>query len=271
MLTNINNAERVRIPGERLYDEDLYAKDFTTLQAKTMQRLSITADIRGIVKLLGENINIDINTLFFDDLVYLIHWFRLKSFADFPHMVGFTCYECGKHNELPVKSECLMIKDVPPELTKDGGVLLPFDNFPKGLYIRAPKVGDEFITEAMMKKHEIDEDNLDMRSLLMDLNLFRNRINGMDIEELYKAYLEGKFTPNDLMIVASFRKEFSWGVKSTYKFKCAHCGEEVIVEEPLDITTFFQPSESKRLIRDRILPLVSSETTAGGVGGNATP
>lgn len=269
MLTNLNNAEKVRVPGERLYEGDIYAKDLTTLQAKTLQRLSITADIRGIIKLIGENINIDINSMYFDDFKYLIHWFRLKSFADFPHSVGFVCYHCNQHNDQTVRSENLVINDVPEELTKDGGLLLPFENYPKGLYIRAPKIGDEFITDALMKKYEIPEEDIDMRSIILDLNLFRNKVNGMDIEELYKCFKEGRFTPNDLMLISTFRKEFSWGVEDSYKFKCSNCLEEVIVEEPLDITRFFQSSESKRSIRDRILPIVPPEATAGGVGDNA--
>ncbi len=263
MLTSLSNAEVVRVPGERLYESEIYAKDLTTLQAKTLQRLSVTADIRGIIKLLGENISIDINQMYFDDFKYLIHWFRLKSFSDFPHQVGFTCYHCNQHNVQCVNSNNLMIDDVPEELTEEGGILLPFDNYPNGLYIRAPKIGDEFITEAMLKKHNVATDNLDMRSILLDLNLFRNKVNGIDIEELFKAYNEGKFTPSDLMVISAFRKEFTWGVKDTYKFVCEHCKEEVIVEEPLDITSFFQPSESKRFIRDRILPSVSTKTTAG--------
>ena len=261
MLTSLSNAEIVHVPGERLYESEIYAKDLTTLQAKTLQRLSVTADIRGIIKLLGENINIDINQMYFDDFKYLIHWYRLKSFADFPHQVGFTCYNCNQHNEQPVLSKNLMIEDVPSELTEDGGILLPFDNYPKGLYIRAPKIGDEFITEAMLKKHNVPTDDIDTRSILLDLNLFRNKVNGIEIEELFKAYKEGKFTPSDLMIISAFRKEFTWGVKDTYEFVCTHCKEEVIVEEPLDITSFFQPSESKRFIRDRILPVVPSEAT----------
>ena len=208
--------------------------------------------------------------MFFDDFKYLIHWFRLKSFANFPYQVGFVCPFCNQHNEMPVKSENLIIKDVPEELNNDGGLMMAFENFPKGLFIRAPKIGDEFITEAMMKKHDIAETDVDTRAILMDLNLFRNKVNGIDIEELFKAYKEGKFTPDDLMVLAAFRQEFSWGVQDSYKFHCEHCKEEVIVEEPLDITKFFLPSESKRLIRDRILPSVPAETTADNAGGTIT-
>ena len=270
MLTSLNNAEKIRVPGERLYGQDIYGKDLNVLQSKTLQRLSITADVRGIIKLIGENINIDINSTFYDDFKYLIHWFRLKSFANFPYQVGFVCPFCSEHNSLPIQSNNLIIDDVPSELNEEGGLMMSFTNFPKGLLIRAPKIGDEFITEAMMKKHNIADENIDMRSILLDLNLFRNKTNGMDIEELFKAYNEGKFTPDDLMVIAAFRKEFSWGVRDSYKLHCEHCLEEVIVEEPLDITTFFQPGESKRLIRDRILPSVPVEAAVNTVGGDAT-
>ena len=179
-------------------------------------------------------------------------------------MVGFTCNHCQKHNELPVRSSNLIIDDVPEELTKDGGVMLPFTNFPQGLYIRAPKVGDIYITNALMKKHEISEDDLDMKSLILDLNLFRNKVNGMDIEDLYQAYLDNKFTPSDLINISSFRQACEWGVRDEYKFTCEHCKEEVIVEEPLDITRFFLSSESKRSFRDRILPSVPAEAVDNG-------
>lgn len=266
MITNLSNAERVRVPGERLYEQDIYAKDLDLLQAKTLQRLSASADVLGIIKLLGENLNIDINTMYVDDFKYLIHWFRLKSFSDFPHMVSFTCNHCNKSNELPVKSENLVIDDVPNELTKDGGVLMAFENYPKGLYIRAPKVGDDFITNALMKKLEISEEDLDSRSLILDLNLFRNKVNGLDIEDLYKTYKEGKFTTNDLMCITAFKQTMGWGVRDEYKFKCEHCKEEVTVIEPLDLTTFFLSGESRRLIRSRILPILPLETTDNGAG-----
>lgn len=263
MLTNLANTEIVKVPGERLYETEIRAKYLDTLQVKTLQRLSVLGDVKGIVRLLGENLNIDINTMFLDDFKYLIHWFRLKSFANFPHIVGFTCDKCNTHQELPVKSENLMIKDVPEDLTKGGGLRISLENYPNGLFIRAPKVGDDFIADKLMQKYELPEDDLDIKSILLDLNLFRNKENGMDIEQLYQDFKLSKFTPDDLMTITAFKMYYNWGVEDTYKFTCEHCKEEVIVQEPLDITTFFQPSESIRYIRNRILPSVPSETTSG--------
>lgn len=268
MLQSLVNAEKIRVPGERLYEEDIYGKDLNVLQVKTLQRLSASADATGVIKLLGENINIDVNKLFFDDFKYLIHWFRLKSFKNFPHMVGFSCNHCHGSNEQAVTGGNLMIDDVPEELSDNGTVLIALENYPNGIYIRPPKIGDEMITNKMMKKYKFEEDNIDMHSLFLDLNLFRNRENGKDIEELYEEYKRGKFTPDDLMTITAFKTEFTWGVRDTYKFNCSHCGEEVIVEEPLDLTNFFLPTESRRLVRNRILSSIPTKTGTDESGTN---
>lgn len=272
MLNSIVNAERIRVPGERFYDTELYGKNLTVMQAKTLQRLSFTQDLKGIIKLIGENLNYDVNKIYYADFTYILHWFRLKSFSDFPKTVEFQCPFCSQRQTASIRSDKnLTIIDAPAELNEHAGVYMRFDNYPNGLFIRAQKVGDEFITSSLMRKYNIDEDDVDVQSTLLDLNLLRNQENGMDIEQLFQEFKNNKFTPNDLMAIMNFRSQFDWGVNDTYKFECEKCKEEVTVHETLDITQFFlQPSKSESAIRERILSNVKSQTTDQRAGGDVS-
>ena len=260
MLTSTVGSEIVHLPGEEFYSEEIRAKPFNVLQAKTMQRMSVTADVNGIIKLIGECISYDVNQLFTSDFKYLLHWFRINSYKDFPRYVEWDCPKCQHTNESAITADTLQYIEVPSELT-DGGLRMRFDNFEEGLFVRQQKISDEKFAADIKKQNGISEDNIEVTNIIMNLNLLRNPQNKLDIEELWKMYKENKFTNDDMAALDAFREEYDWGVKDSYSLRCKNCNEVVTVESPFNITSFFQFDRSKRDLRKRILPNVSAEPT----------
>lgn len=260
MLSSMNGAEIVHVVGENFYPDQLWAKPFNVLQAKTMQRMSMTGDVRGIIKLVGECISIDVNQLFQDDFKYLVHWLRLNSFKDFPRILQWKCPFCETMNETEVKSSSLVYKDVSDELI-NGGLWMKFDNFDDAFFVRAQKISDEKFASDLLKQERISEDNVEMTNIIMNLNLLRSKENGLTLQDLYGMYKNDKFTNDDMAALDIFRDDYSWGVEDKYKFTCEHCQEEVTVDAPFNITNFFQFDGSKRNLRKRILSNVPTATT----------
>lgn len=260
MLTSIVGSEIVHLPGEEFYDTEIRAKPFNVLQAKTMQRLSMTADVNGIIKLIGECISYDVNQLFTSDFKYLLHWFRINSYKDFPRYISWDCPHCQLVNETAITSDNLRYTEVPSELV-NGGLNMMFDNFPEGLFVRAQKISDEKFASDLKKENRISEDNIEVTNIIMNLNLLRNPQNKLSMEDLWKLYKDNKFTNDDMMALDMFREEYDWGVKDSYALKCSHCNEVVNVESPFNITEFFQVDGSKRSLRKRILPNVPTQST----------
>lgn len=260
MLSSVNNSEVVHVVGENFYPEELRVKPFNVLQAKTMQRMSLTGDVKGIIKLVGECISMDVNQLFQDDFKYLVHWLRLNSFKNFPRVLQWNCPFCEKQNETEVETTSLIYKDVSPDL-KNGGLWMSMDCFDNPFFVRAQKISDEKFTADLLKKEGLPEDNIEVSNIIMNLNLLRNKENGISLQDLYSMYANNKFTNDDMAALDVFRDTYSWGVEDKYKFNCSHCKEEVIVDAPFNITTFFQFNGSERHLRKRILSNVPSPTT----------
>lgn len=265
MLTSLSGSEVVHVIGENFYPEEIRVKPFNVLQAKTMQRMSLTGDVNGIIKLVGECISIDVNHLFQDDFKYIIHWLRLNSFKDFPRILRWKCPLCNEENENSVTSSSLIYKDVSSELT-NGGLWMKMDTFDNGIFVRAQKISDEKFTSDLLKKERIPEENIEMTNIIMNLNLMRNKENSISLDDLYVLYKNNRFTTDDMAALDTFREDYSWGVEDKYKFTCSHCQEEVIVDSSFNITTFFQFDGSKRNLRKRILSNVPTTAAISTVG-----
>lgn len=265
MLQSTENATKVVLPGGAFYPQDIYVKPFNVLQVKTLSKIALTNDPIQLINLVGECINYDVKELYQDDFWYLLHWLRINSFMDFPHIIPWQCPACEYKNNTPLTPETLTYDEIKEDYV-DGEMRMKFDNFPEGLYIRPQKVKDDITSRNFMKKKLIKESDMARAAIIMDLLLLTNPKNNMNLEELYKLYNEGKFTNDDFNAIAMFKKEYAWGVTDVARMKCDKCHEEVDVEYSFSLASFLPSNNDRSNFRKRILAGVPSTPTDTTVG-----
>lgn len=258
MLTNLDNASNVKLPGQAFYPQEVYAKPFNVLQIKSINNIIANNDSNRLINLVGECINYDIKELYQDDFWYLLHWLRIQSYMNFPHIIPWQCPDCDHRNNSVLTNENLTYNEIPEDY-KDGEMKIILDNFPDGLYIRPQKVKDDIICQNFMKKKMIKEDDLARSSIIMDLLLLTNPKNDLNLEQLYNMFVSNKFTTDDFATIQVFRDTYTWGVTDIAKFKCDKCGEEVDVEYSFSLLTFLSKNHDRTNLRKRILAGVPTE------------
>lgn len=252
MLTSLDRASKIELPGGAFYGQDIYARPLTVLQIKSLNSVVSTNNTGQLINIVGDCINYDVKELYQDDFWYLLHWLRINSYLDFPHIIPWECPDCGTTNRSPLKGDNLTYTEIPEDY-KDGQMKIVLNEFPDGLYIRPQKVKDDIICQSFMKRRMMKSDDVARASIIMDLLTLTDPKNDLNLEQLYNMFTNNKFTTDDFAAIQVFKQEYTWGVTDIAKFKCDKCLEEVDVEYSFSLLSFLPKNNDRTGLRKRIL------------------
>ncbi len=227
------------LPGKSLYEIpfNVQIRSITPLEQKYILSLSQKEQrsnkeyVDFLKKLIIiDNPAVQFESLYWFDVQYLLYKIRYLTYAKYPIKLSFKCLDCDSEvtQELDIGQ---MQIDEPENIT----LTIPLDNLGE-TKIRNKVIGDDLKIEEFMKKHHLDENDFQMRILLLDLCLISS---DKSLPELYALAERGDITANDIVTIENWFINNTWGVKEEIKIKCPNCGKEASRGYTLSIEDFF--------------------------------
>lgn len=227
------------LPGKSLYEIpfNVQIRSITPLEQKYILSLSqkeqrSNKEYADFLKklIIIDNPAVQFENLYWFDVQYLLYKIRYLTYAKYPIKLSFKCLDCNSEvtQELDIGQ---MQIDEPENIT----LTIPLDNLGE-TKIRNKVIGDDLKIEEFMKKHHLDENDFQMRILLLDLCLISS---DKSLPELYALAERGDITANDIVTIENWFINNTWGVKEEIKIKCPNCGKEASRGYTLSIEDFF--------------------------------
>lgn len=239
----------VDLPGKILYDKDFSVsiRKITPIEQKYIislgqkQQRNNKDYIEFIRKLIIFNKeDVKLEDLYWFDIQYLLYRIRFTTYAKYPIKLTFKCFgtkedgtPCTQEIEQKLDMGNLIINT--PDDNPNRTDKINLTNFGE-TKIRNKILGDDIEIEKMLKKLHIDEDDQQMRLLLLDLCLISN---GRTLDEMYDLANNGMITAEDIVEIEKWFVDNVWGVKEEMLIKCPTCGKEESREYTLSLEDFF--------------------------------
>lgn len=239
----------VDLPGKILYDKEFEVdiRKITPIEQKYIislgqkQQRSNKDYLEFIRKLIVFNReDVKLEDLFWFDVQYLLYRIRFTTYTKYPIKLKFKCLGTREDGsvctqeitkELDMGNLVINTPDDNPNRTDT----ITLDNLGE-TKIRNKILGDDIEIDKMLKKLNIDEDDAQMRLLMLDLCLISN---GKSLEEMYKLAENGTITAEDIVGIEKWFVDNVWGVKEELTIKCPICGKEESRAYALHLEDFF--------------------------------
>ena len=243
----------VDIPGKSLYEKEfnVSVRKITPLEQKyilslCMKEQKTNKEFVDFIKKLVviDNPQMRFEDLFWFDVQYLLYRIRFATYSKFPIKLRFNCENvvtneddeeklCGHEIRHELKIEELKIYT--PEDIKDLTTTINLENLGE-VKIRQKTMQDDMTIDELMKTYKINQNDFQMRLLLLDLCLIST---DKSVHELYKAAEEGEITAEDITNIENWFANTIWGVREEVNIKCPKCGKEETRGYSLAIEDFF--------------------------------
>lgn len=226
------------LPGSRLYDTEIIVSPFTVNQVAELMSLAETQNTtpQNLFRILDENLNIPVKSLYEDDLSFLMWWFRFNTFIGIPKVLTYECPHCNETNQVEVSSKIISenVLSVNPDYKKEGVEVQLSDS----RKVRMKLLTLKDIEEVDNYVADILEDTRESTRLMCLV------IQGMDpeldIHTKYTKYCKEdskeKLTPAEFYNANKFYQEYKFGVKPFFDFKCTNPKCEKLVRLPLEVS-----------------------------------
>lgn len=237
----------VDLPGKILYPKQFNAsiRRITPVEQKFILSLSQKQQrtsqdyINFLKKLVSfDNPDMTFEELYWFDVQYLLYKIRFTTYEKYPIKLTFKCDNNDENCDSEINVD-LNIGDIVPTEASDiqnlsTGILLDnLGNTP----IRQKIMSDDISIENFIKKHEeIDENDIQMRLLLLDLCLISN---GRTLDEMWELASDGTISANDTIKIEEWFGKTVWGIKEEINIKCPKCGKESSRAYVLALEDFF--------------------------------
>jgi hypothetical protein len=228
----------IDLPGKLLYTIpfNVNIRKINVIEQKYIlsltQKEQLTSDefVKALSRIITfDNPEMNINELYWNDLIYILYQIHLTSFKNFPIRLIYDCDKCKERNKHSLKIEDLDISE--PNLNRT----IVFENG-KEILLDYKKVKDDHIIEKTMKRMNIDQTDLVQRFLILCLCSLRELGT---IEEVYVMLENNEISITDINQVENFITSNMWGVKEEFKDKCTNCNEEVSKDYTVSLEDFF--------------------------------
>lgn len=227
------------LPGKIAYEKPfaLQIRSITPVEQKYILSLSqkeqrtakeYTEFLKKLIQI--NNPEVTFEDLYWFDIQYLLYKIRYLTYAKYPIKLVFRCEECGEEITKELDMGELKIEEPNPENNK-----IVLENLGE-TKIRNKIVRDDIDIENFIKQHNIDQDDLQTRLLLIDLCLVKG---DKSLEEAYKLAETGEITAGDIIDIEKWIENNIWGVQEELVIKCPKCGKEVSRGYTLSIEDFF--------------------------------
>jgi len=234
----------IDLPGKSLYEKSFNIKirRITPIEQKYILSLAdkqqkTNKDYLDFIKKLVEFDNLDMTfeELYWFDLQYILYRIRFTTYEKFPISLSFTCIEDGCNEKFTQKLDMGNMQILTPEDLPELKNTITLQNLGE-VKIRQKILQDDLNIDEFMKAHNIKEDDIQGRLLLLDLCLISN---GKTLEEMYSLAEQDTITASDIISVEHWFTNSIWGVKETINTKCPKCGKEASRAYFLRLEDFF--------------------------------
>lgn len=221
---------------------------FTLGDVKRIYDISQGIKSDSLEKLISSKVlDFDVFELCQSDYWYVLYWLRINCFTSHPLEIEWTCNHagCGVKNLSKVGKENLNQVEINPDYIEPASLELPDSGT---IQVRLPRVKDDREIDAVVDllhgklRSEGDEWLCKLAAMWVD-----NR----NLMDRYKD-VRSKFTPDDIFVLDSFQKEYSFGITEYLDVKCIGCQEVSRRYFRLSITSFIPSMEDSRSVRTRV-------------------
>lgn len=245
----------IDIPGKILYDKEFNVsiRKITPLEQKYILSLSekeqkTNQDFIDFIKkiVLIDNPEVHFEDLYWFDVQYILYRIRFATYAKYPIKLRFTCTNeienpddpsspkiCGQDIRHELKIDQLKIYT--PDDIKDLKTTVVLDQLGE-VKIRQKIMGDDLTIDRLIKKYRIDQNDFQMRLLLLDLCLISKE---KSVDELYEQACNGEISAEDIATIEKWFTDTIWGVKEEVTVQCPKCGKEETQSYSLALQEFF--------------------------------
>lgn len=245
----------LHLPGAAFYPfgDTTLIRPLNIANIKQLSLAIYNNDIGLLERTVADCVNFDVTELYISDWWYLLWWLRLNSYKNFPMQISYTCPHCETTHTHTITTDTLQYEDI-HEGFDPRHSRVRLDNYENEVRIRPPKVGDETRVRNLLKQKMVNIDSKNGQSALECMRtLAVLETETMSLDDIYIAYRNDKFTPDDLLTIEAFVDIASYGVKNEFKLTCATCKEEVPVAVDIRPLDFFPANPAATSIRERIL------------------
>ena len=237
----------VELPGKILYPENakFEIKKITPFDQKKFFSEMVNADkieernnvVINFVKKLITCENYSVDQIYYYDYVFLLYQIRAVTYKLFPIKVYTTCEECNHRYGVEIDVTKLAIETLEEQNIFNK---INLENFGE-VEFRYKQLNDDLLVDNLLKKNNIDREDIFMRILALDAVLLSN---WKSTDEVWNLILQGLITAEDLAQLENNFNKTIWGVKEELTCKCPKCGKEVVVPYTLDATDFFSTNNN---------------------------
>lgn len=232
----------IDLPGKSLYEKQFNIKirRITPIEQKFILSLSdkqqkTNSDYFNFIKKLVEFDNLDMTfeELYWFDLQYILYRIRFTTYEKYPLQLVFNCEDCDEKitKKLDMGNLAIMTPEDIPNLKTS----VALQNLGE-TKIRQKILKDDLTIDDFMKRHNLKEDDVQVRLLLLDLCLISN---GKTLEEMYSLAEQDVITASDIVAIEKWFAESAWGVKEIMDIKCPKCEKEASRVYFLRLEDFF--------------------------------
>lgn len=234
----------IDLPGKPLYPKqfNVSVRKITPIEQKYIISLGKkeqrnSKDYLNFVKKLVafDNPEMTFEELFAFDLRYILYRIRFATYAKYPVKLTYRCLNPDCKSDITEELNLDTLQIYEPSDLKDVKFEINLEKLGP-VAIRNKIVKDDVEIEEFVKRHNIDEDNFDMRLLFLDLLAVSE---GRSLEEMYKLAEEDQITAEDIANIEHWLEKAVWGVKEELKVKCPKCGKEETRAYELVLEDFF--------------------------------
>lgn len=241
----------IKLPGSKLYAHEIEIEPFTVADISKLTRIQETEGPNGnyeLLKLLDSKLNVDITTIYENDLTFIMWWLRFNTFTSTPKVIRYKCPHCLGDTQKSLSSADLEI--VPPrdEYTKDGIDIALSEQ--RTVRMKLLTMGE--ILEVDKYIRDILEDkSADTRKMLLIIQQIEP---GLDIHTKYNKYVidDTRLTPDEFYVATAFSSMYEYGVKESIVTQCELCEGQVRLPMEVSLLDFFPTLYDARDLYSRV-------------------
>ena len=191
----------VELPGKILYPENakFEIKKITPFDQKKFFSEMVNADkieernnvVINFVKKLITCENYSVDQIYYYDYVFLLYQIRAVTYKLFPIKVYTTCEECNHRYGVEIDVTKLAIETLEEQNIFNK---INLENFGE-VEFRYKQLNDDLLVDNLLKKNNIDREDIFMRILALDAVLLSN---WKSTDEVWNLILQGLITAEDL-------------------------------------------------------------------------
>jgi hypothetical protein len=177
--------------------------------------------------------------LFARDVDAILFFLRISTYGpNFQVDVKHTCKEAKSHSYVVnVENQVMNMKRLDPTMIT---VMNKVQIGDQAVVTRPLKYVDlvKIFTLSGMKKDSLNEDDLKQIAVVNILSMIDN-VDGVSDQKFIEGWVRRLTTPQINRIIESSKVLNDWGPSPNVTLKCKDCGEDMMVELPLNPVSFF--------------------------------